>query len=215
MCSWATAPFPSCLMALMDTVWTRSLKLNYLLLLASLSVIQRLINGIQQNLQSKQQQGKRQNELSFWRRLVMMVIFFFFNLTLWFNKCVFGCSVCQKKKKKGSAKGAITEEETSRNASHKEVFVLINWLASQDLHRPFIVYPAESGVSGTVLACVRFPNSSWAQSGSQHSVEAAPQSQLAEVHVALEGENRCRLACAALPPSHRAALSTFQLLVVT
>lgn len=64
-------------MALMDTVWTRSLKLNYLLLLASLSVIQRLINGIQQNLQSKQQQGKRQNELSFWRRLVMMVIFFF------------------------------------------------------------------------------------------------------------------------------------------
>lgn len=144
-----------------------------------------------------------------------MMVIFFFNQTLWFNKCMFGYSVCQKKK--GSAKGAITEEEISRNASLKEVSVPINWLASQDLHRPFIVYPAESGVSGTVLACVRFPNSSWAQSGSQHSVEAAPQSQLAssEVHVALEGENRRRLACAALPLSHRATLSTFQLLVVT
>lgn len=88
-------------------------------------------------------------------------------------------------------------------------------MALQDLPGPFIVHPAESGRSGTVLACVRFPSSRWAQFGSQHSIEAVPQSQLAEGRVALEGEKRRRLACAGVPPCHRAVLSMFQLLVVT
>lgn len=76
MCSWATAPFLFCLMALMDTVWNRFLKLNCLLLLAPLPVIQRPVNGIQQNLQSqsKQQQVKRQNGLSFCWRLLFMIV---------------------------------------------------------------------------------------------------------------------------------------------
>lgn len=142
-------------------------------------------------------------------------LWFFFFLTKHYGSTNARLVVVFAKTKKDSAKDALIEEEISRNAGLKEVSVPINCLASQDLHRPFIVYPAESGRSGTVLACVRFPNSSWAQSGSQQSVEAALQSQLAEVCVALEGENRRRLACAALPRGHRAALSTFWLLAVT
>lgn len=44
----------------MDAVWNRFLKLNSLLLLSSLPIIQRLVNGIQQNLEShsRQQQVK-------------------------------------------------------------------------------------------------------------------------------------------------------------
>lgn len=49
------------------------------------------------------------------------------------------------------------------------------------------VHPAESGSCGTILVCVRCPDSSWVQSGSLHSMEAVPQSQSAEGCIALEG----------------------------
>lgn len=62
----SNSPFSLLSYGLMDAVWNRSLKLNCLLLLASLPVIRRLVNGVQQNLQGKQQQVKRQNGLSFW-----------------------------------------------------------------------------------------------------------------------------------------------------
>lgn len=78
MCSRATAALVFCPRALMDAVWSRFLKLNSLLLLSSLSVIQRLVNGVQQNLQfhSRQQQVKRQNGLSLgWRLLFLLMIF--------------------------------------------------------------------------------------------------------------------------------------------
>lgn len=76
-----------------------------------------------------------------------------------------------------------------------------------------VVHPAESGSSGTVLVCCGCPDRSWAQFRSQHSIEAAPQSQSAEGCIALEGGNGCRLA--GVPPCHGAVLSTSQLLVVT
>lgn len=78
MCSRATAALVFCPRALMDAVWSRFLKLNSLLLLSSLPVIQRLVNGVQQNLQchSRQQQVKRQNGLSLgWRLLFLLMIF--------------------------------------------------------------------------------------------------------------------------------------------
>lgn len=86
MCSWATALFLSCLMSLMDIGWNRSLKQSCLLLLTALSVIQRLINGIQQHLQGKQEQVKRQKGLLYWWRLFALVmISSFFNQMFWFN----------------------------------------------------------------------------------------------------------------------------------
>lgn len=101
MCLWAIAPFLSCLRSLMDIDWNRSLKWNCLLLLTSLPVIQRLIYGVQQHIQGKQQQVKRLKGLSFWWRLFALIMilsfFFFFNQILWFNTQM--VCFCQNKQK--------------------------------------------------------------------------------------------------------------------
>lgn len=102
-------------------------------------------------------------------------------------------------------KVTIIEEEISGTASIRGTSCTPQYLLMS-----LIVHPAELGRSSTVLACVRFPKSIWARFRSLHSVEAVPQSQFAEGRVALEGENRCRLACAGVPPCRRAVLSTFQ-----
>lgn len=115
MCLWATAPFLSCLRSLMDIDWNRSLKWNCLLLLTSLPVIQRLIYGVQQHLQDKQQQVKRLKGLSFWWRLfaLIMILSFFFLIKCcglthrWFvsvktNKSVKG-TIIEGKKPPGNA----------------------------------------------------------------------------------------------------------------
>lgn len=66
----------------MDAVWSRFLKLNSLLLLSSLPIIQRLVNGIQQNLQSRsrQQQVKMSYHLVKTAFSLLMIVIYLSNV---------------------------------------------------------------------------------------------------------------------------------------
>lgn len=168
MCSWTTAPFLSCLTALMATVWNsihrfwnRSQKLCCLLLLASLPLIQRLISGIRPNLQGKQQQveGKKGIALR-WRLFTYDGAFwiFVFQINSYGVTNIWLVVVSAKRSNQPtpSVKGIITEEDILGNASiegrsaHYRIFPAL-WLS---------VLLNQEGLAQFGLVSI-FPYSSW------------------------------------------------------
>lgn len=139
-------------MALMDTVWNRihsfwnrSLKLYCLLLLASLPLIQRLINGIQPNLQGKQKQVERKKGLRFWWRLfaydgAFLILVFQIKSYGLTNIWLVVVSAETSKQTIPSVKGTIIEEGISVNVSiegrsaHYRIFpgLLLSVLLNQE-----------------------------------------------------------------------------------